>query len=126
KGSTNVAGATNQTYTPTKSGSYKVKETNSFSCSSTSAVTSVTIFALPAATITAQGNLDICQTGSVVLQANSGSGLTYQWIKSGVNISGATGQNYTATTKGSYKVVVTNTNNCSKTSSPKKVTKSCK
>ena len=40
-------------------------------------------------------------------------------------ISGATLQNYTATTAGSYKVVVTNTNNCSRTSVGKIITVNC-
>ena len=40
-------------------------------------------------------------------------------------ITGATLQNYTATTAGSYKVVVTNTNNCSRTSAGKIITVNC-
>ena len=40
-------------------------------------------------------------------------------------ITGATLQNYTATTAGSYKVVVTNTNNCSRTSVGKIITVNC-
>ncbi len=127
KGSKNIAGATLQTYSPTKSANYKVKETSSFGCpASTSAATSVTILDQPTATITAQGNLDICATGSVVLQANSGTGYLYQWVKGSNNISGATNQNYTATVAATYKVVVTNNSGCSKTSKGKKVTKSCR
>ncbi|HYV94461.1 MAG TPA: MopE-related protein, partial [Chitinophagales bacterium] len=126
KGSQNIAGATNQTYSPTKTASYKVKETNSFNCSSTSPATSVTVLAQPTATITPQGNLDICATGSVVLQANAGSGFTYQWLKGTTTIAGATNQNYTATVKATYKVIVTNSSGCSKTSAGAKVTKSCK
>ncbi|HYV94460.1 MAG TPA: GEVED domain-containing protein [Chitinophagales bacterium] len=126
KGSTNVSGATNQTYSPTKTASYKVNESNSFNCSSTSAATSVTILAQPTATITAPNGTDLCPTGSVLLQANTGTGYTYQWLKGATTLSGATSQNYTATTKATYKVIVTNTNGCSKTSAGKKVTKSCK
>jgi len=78
------------------------------------------------AIITPLGSLDICQTGSVALQANSGPGYTYQWKKGAQNIAGATNQTYTATTKGSYKVIVSNTSGCSKTSPVVQVTKSCK
>ncbi len=126
KGSSNIAGATKQTYSPTKTASYSVKETNTSGCSATSSATSVTVLAQPTATITVQGNLDICQTGSVVLQANAGSGYQYKWLKGGATISGATNQNYTATATGTYKVIVTASNGCSKTSGGKKVTKSCK
>src|SRR6185295_17216463 len=55
-----------------------------------------------------------------------GSGLTYQWKKGSNNISGATLNNYTATTAGTYKVIVTNAKSCSKTSSGTKVTVNCK
>jgi len=59
------------------------------------------------ATITAGGPTTFCSGGSVVLTANSGTGQTYQWLKDGVNISGATNISYTATTGGNYKVKVT-------------------
>ncbi|MEO5673049.1 MAG: GEVED domain-containing protein [Chitinophagales bacterium] len=126
KNSASISGATGMTYSPAQTASYSVRETNSFSCTATSPVTSVTVNPLPSATITTQGSLDICAAGSVVLQANSGAGLTYQWKKGTNNLSGATGQSYTATTTGTYKVVVTNSNGCSKTSAGKNVTKSCK
>src|SRR5207247_537901 len=121
-----ISGATDQTYIATKAGSYKVKETNSFSCYSFSSVITVTVLTTPVATITPLGNLDICSAGSVVLQANSGAGYTYQWVKGINNLSGETNQEYTATTKGTYKVIVTASNGCSKTSAGTKVTKSCK
>ena len=126
KNTKNLVGATNQTYVVNATGNYRVKETNSFSCASTSAFTSVSKSSYPTATITALGNLNICHTGSVVLQANSGAGYTYQWLKGGNNIAGATQQTYTATTTGIYKVTVTNSSGCSKGSKNVKVTKSCK
>jgi len=126
KGTKNISGATNSIYSTGSAASYKVKETNSYGCSSTSAVTTLVSVSKPQASITAQGNLNICNTGSVVLQANSGSGYTYQWLKNGSNISGATNQNYTVTAKGTYKCVVTNSTGCSATSNGLKVTKSCK
>ncbi|MFN3876216.1 MAG: fibronectin type III domain-containing protein, partial [Flavobacteriales bacterium] len=42
------------------------------------------------ATITAGGPTTFCAGGSVVLSANTGTGLTYQWRRNGAKISGAT------------------------------------
>jgi len=126
KNSVNISGATKKTYTTSVGASYTVKESNTYSCSSTSAATIVNKVSKPAATITALGSLNICHTGSVVLQANTGTGLTYQWLKSNSNILGATNSSYTATVQGTYKVVVTNSTGCSKTSSGVSVTKSCR
>src|SRR6185436_14203260 len=67
-----------------------------------------------------------CAGGSVVLSANAGPGLIYQWKKGGVNISGATLINYTATTAGVYKVKVTNSNGCTKISAGITVTVPCR
>jgi Secretion system C-terminal sorting domain len=72
------------------------------------------------------GNTNICQTGSVVLEANAGSGFIYQWQKGSTAISGATNQDYTATSAATYKVMVTNSSNCSKLSAGTKVTNSCR
>src|SRR5205814_1067297 len=105
KNSKNISGATTISYTTGKAGSYQVKETNSFACNATSATATLTLVNRPAATITALGNLNICTTNSVVLQANSGTGLSYQWLKNSVNISGATNQTYTATVKATYKCI---------------------
>jgi len=60
------------------------------------------------ATITAGGPTTFCTGGSVVLNANTGSGFTYQWQKDGINISGATSASYTAAVAGNYVVVVSN------------------
>ncbi len=104
---TNISGATSNTYSATASGSYTVVVTGN-GCSTTSAATTVTVSAAPSATITAGGATTFCNGGSVVLSANTGSGLTYQWRVNGASISGATASSYTATTAGSYTVVVTN------------------
>ena len=123
---TNISGATNQVYTTSVAGNYKISESNSFSCTDNSVNTQVKMIALPTATITPQGSLDICATGSVLLKANTGTALTYQWKKGSNNINGATTKNYTANSTGTYKVMVTNSSGCSKTSTGVKVTKSCK
>ncbi len=124
KNQTPIAGATQMTYTTSASGNYSVTVANAF-CTSTSSETIVSKISKPEATITPLGNLDICGTGSVLLQANEGIDLTYQWQKGSKPIAGATNVVYTATSTGNYKVRVTNAAGCSKTSASVKVTKSC-
>jgi len=119
---TNIAGATSSSYTANASGSYTVAVTNASSCSATSNATVVTVNALPAATITPATTTTFCQGGSVVLNANTANGLTYQWYLNGTVITGATSASYTANASGSYTVVVTNASSCSATSNATVVT----
>ncbi|MES2332153.1 MAG: LamG-like jellyroll fold domain-containing protein [Bacteroidota bacterium] len=91
-------------------------------CAGVATAFSVTVNPLPAATITAAASTAICAGGSVKLDANTGEGLTYQWKKDGVNINTAINASYDSTGAGSYTVVVTNSNGCSKTSSATVVT----
>ena len=81
----------------------------------------VTINPIPATpTITPGGPTTFCAGGSVALNSSSATG--NQWYLDGNLIGGATGQQYIATTSGSYTVVVT-TNGCaSATSTPTVVT----
>ncbi len=60
------------------------------------------------AIITPGGNISACSGTSVILTANSGSGLSYQWYRNNALISGATNKTYTSksTESGSYKVKV--------------------
>ena len=61
----------------------------------------------------------ICPSGgSVVLQANTGTGFSHQWYKNSVAISGATLPSYTATTTGSYTVKIVNQQGCPDLSDP--------
>ncbi len=79
--------------------------------------TDYSLTSAPVASITAAGSLTICPSGgSVVLNANAGSGYTYQWQLNSVNIGGATSQSYNATAAGSYNVIVSNVSGCSTTS----------
>lgn len=69
----------------------------------------------PAATITPAGATSVCTGGTVQLDANTGSGLTYKWYKDNVLIGAATTASYTATASGAYTVEVDN-GSCSATS----------
>jgi hypothetical protein len=53
-----------------------------------------------------------------VLNANTGTGLTYQWELAGAPIAGATGSSYSALTAASYAVRVTNLAGCWAVSAP--------
>ena len=82
-------------------------------CINTSASTEVTVYPTTIPTITA-GATTICSGESVNLTSFYAS--AYQWKKDGNPISGATLQNYPATTTGSYTVEITDANGCKATS----------
>ncbi len=121
KDGVNINGATSNTFTSTASGNYSLY-IQTVGCQTTSNVTAITVNSLPTSLITASGPTTFCSGGSVVLNANTGTGFTYQWKKDGANISGSTASSYTATVAGSYTVVVTNSSNCSSTSNATIVT----
>ena len=100
---------------PSTTTNYTITATSSAGCTATDVVT-VTVNLLPAASITPSGTVTVCNGDSVVLSANSGVGLTYQWKKMTSNISGAVGQTYTVKAASTYKVLVTNSNGCTKLS----------
>ncbi|MEJ8755651.1 T9SS type A sorting domain-containing protein [Pontibacter sp. H259] len=102
------------------SGSITVKATNDCGTSAASSIT-VSTTAQPAVSITAQGNTTFCEGGVVVLKATTGSDYTYQWLRNGNAITGATAAEFNATTSGNYTVRVNN-GNCIVTSSEVSVT----
>jgi plastocyanin len=127
KGTNNVAGATNATFTATSSGSYKLVVTNGCAATATSNTVSVTVNAQPAATITPGGTVSICQGQTTTLTANTGANLIYQWKKGSNNIAGATNSTLVVGSAATYKVNVTNTvTGCSKLSKGTKVVINCK
>jgi hypothetical protein len=60
----------------------------------------------PTAVITPAGPTTVCDPATVILNANTGTGLTYQWKNGTTDIPGATNASYTATASGNYTVVV--------------------
>jgi hypothetical protein len=117
---------TNSLSSSTLGGSVQVVISSPFGCVDTSEITFVQRLPAPNAKIIPQGSLNICATGFVKLKANPGTGYTYQWLKNNQPVNGATNQLYTATTVGNYKVAVTSSNGCSKTSGKVTVFTSCK
>jgi hypothetical protein len=104
----NIAAATTSSYVVGSAGNYTCVVTNSCGNASSNSIL-VTVNSLPAATITAGGPTTFCAGGSVTLNANSGTGLTYQWKLNGGNIAGATATSYPAAAAGNYSCEVTNT-----------------
>ncbi|MDB5249160.1 MAG: hypothetical protein JWQ40_3554 [Segetibacter sp.] len=103
-------GATGADLQATASGSYSVKVTDANGCSATSAPVTVTANPAPVAAITPSGSTLICQGSSVNLVASGGG--TYTWSN------GAKTSSITASSNGSYSVIVTGINGCSATSAP--------
>ena len=112
----NIFGETNSNYYANTAGTYKLRATNTYNCSTTTNGISVIVNPLPNSIVTPSGNIQICIGSSVNLSANMGSGLSYQWKLNGNNIIGATNPNYIANQDGIYTVLITNSNGCNKLS----------
>ncbi len=121
-----IPGEINDTLKASVSGNYSVVLTDPGGCTVESVQKTLTVNPLPAATVTPLGPVSFCAGDSVVLSANTGPGLTYQWKKNGINIAGAVLSNYTAKTAGTYKTTVTDVNGCTKSSSNIVVTVPCR
>ncbi len=121
-----ILGATSSMYTVTQKGAYTATTTGD--CGSTNSNEIVVVVQKnPVAGIIAGGPTTFCSGGSVVLTANAGAGLSYQWYKGATPIAGATSINYTATLAGSYRCQVTKVSTgCSKLSTAISVSVPCK
>ncbi len=126
KNSADIAGATNATYSATAKGTYTCITTSLCGMATSNSI-EVTVNKKPTAEITAGGPTTFCEGGSVVLSANSGSGLSYQWFKGSAILAGETSVNFTASAAGNYKCSVTkNSTGCSKNSNVITVSVPCK
>ncbi|PZF71176.1 T9SS type A sorting domain-containing protein [Taibaiella soli] len=102
KNGANISGATDSAYNVTANGVYRVYVVAGPGCSDTSAVAAtVTLSASPVATITSS-TTKACD--SLTLNANTATGLSYQWQQNGANITGATSNSYKVTASGVYRV----------------------
>jgi hypothetical protein len=114
---TNISGATYISYQCNTPGNYSViVKDNTVDCSDTSSPTAVSVFPLPADSVTTSGPTTFCSGDSVVLHTSIGTGYTYQWMNGSNVISGATDSSYTINYSGVISVVVSDTNGCSATS----------
>lgn len=109
---TNIPGANTATYTTITSGVYRMKVTNGVGCAGYSSPITVVVNPLPNNTLTISGGTDICNGSSSVILAPVAAGYHYQWRNLGVDIAGAIGNPYYATTAGIYSVQIMDTNGC--------------
>jgi gliding motility-associated-like protein len=103
-----IAGASNNTYVATTTGSYALTVTDANGCTSTSAAIPVTVNVLPVVTATANGATTFCAGGTVTLTATGAT--TYVWSN------GSTAPSITVGTSGNYDVTGTTLEGCSTTS----------
>ncbi|MBK7683213.1 MAG: hypothetical protein IPJ26_12465 [Bacteroidetes bacterium] len=117
----NISAATNYDFKPSASGIYRclVSDDN---CSrlSTNQI-AVTVKALPNAAISPSSSTEICIGDSVAVSVPLNPNYSYQWYKSTSLLSGQTSNQYMAKAAGNYKVVVTGSNGCTKTSLASKI-----
>jgi ELWxxDGT repeat protein len=111
-----IYGAHSQNYSATQTATYSVKVGNAGGCNATSSGYAVTVYETPLPYV--NGPSSDC----VAAALSTGTFSTYQWIKDGSDIPGATSQGFSATQSGTYKVRVTNASGCTGTSAEKAVT----
>jgi gliding motility-associated-like protein len=115
-----IAGATNQTYKTALGGIFTVVTTNANGCSSAASFPyTLTVNPIPTSVIAQGAQLAFtnCETTSLTLSASTDvASPTYQWYIDGGSITSATSSTYSATTAGSYTVVITGSGGCSNTS----------
>lgn len=88
----------------------------SLGCPSARVEVPITTQAAPKASISPSDKLNICQDLTKDLIAITGINYTYQWMKDGTALIGATSAIYKASLPGNYSVVVTENGICSATS----------
>ncbi|MCO4291905.1 hypothetical protein NF867_03405, partial [Solitalea sp. MAHUQ-68] len=118
-----AVGTNTNTYSATISGNYSVVVTNpTTTCSAPSNVVAVTITPIPDVTLNAAGPYVFCQGGSQVISVPAQAGASYQWYNGATPV-GTNSNSFTATTSGTYTVVVTFTaTTCKATSAAVSVT----
>ncbi|HRG58966.1 MAG TPA: T9SS type A sorting domain-containing protein [Bacteroidia bacterium] len=112
----NINGANGQNYIANQAGNYTVSVTNSNNCSNISSAIALTVEAAPNAVISANGNTTFCSGGNVPISANTGAGLSYQWLLNNIPINGAHSSDLFPNSSGDYSCIVTLNGGCSDTS----------
>jgi PKD repeat protein len=117
-----LSGITASTYRTNTAGSYAAVVRDDNGCSNASPALLVTVNALPSATATASGATTFCKGSNVVMAANAGNRLMYQWMDSTAIIGNATNRTYGTLRTGAFSVMVTDSNGCKSASSVINVT----
>ncbi|MDW8209768.1 MAG: S8 family serine peptidase [Cytophagales bacterium] len=91
-------------------------------CPAPRAEVAITQVGAPSVQVSTSRSLPICQGESVTLTATSSDiNVGYQWQRNGVNITNANFPTLTVAEEGEFRVVVTNANGCTVTSTPVRV-----
>lgn len=106
-----IAGATNQAYTATATGSYSVVNTAANGCSASSESVIINLLPLPTALVSPSGPILICNAVPALLQGPTGAA-AYQWYNENGIIAGAVSANFSAAQTGNYYVNITNADGC--------------
>jgi Secretion system C-terminal sorting domain len=116
----NIVGATSQTYATYSSGTFNLIANNG--CNVVSAPINITNLIFPS--ISANGPTTFCAGANVKLTSSvtDTSGIQYQWIKNGNNITSANSTIYYANDSGTYQVLIVVDSSCSAMSSPQTIT----
>jgi len=112
-----IVGANASSFFASLPGSYTVVVTNTAGCSALSNAININTVSAPNAIIAQGASVSVCAGTNVTLNANTGSGFSYQWKNNGNIIAGATSANYTTNSAGDYTVTITS-GTCSATSLP--------
>jgi hypothetical protein len=116
-----VTASSGNTYKTLESGTYHVKVTNAINCSSESSGLNVIVNPQPVATATLAGSNNFCANDSVRINGAAGA-YTYIWQRNGTTISSAQSAAYYGKQAGTYRVIITDANACSDTSSTVSIT----
>lgn len=98
--------------TAADAGIYKLRVMETGSCYSEEGVVTVAIDQPPAVSIQNTGDDSFCEGTTVTLTTADYDGYTYQWMKDGTNISGATAYSVAVTASGSYSVAIIDASGC--------------
>lgn len=113
-------GATTKDISGLLAGIYTVAVTQTGGCVVKKTISVVELSGAFVATVSPNTGGNICPSTSLALVSSAGQ--SYVWYKDNVVIPNTTSQTYGASIAGSYKVVVTNSNNCTATSNVVPVT----
>lgn len=115
-----IPGATDISYVTAIPGIYKVYIRTGPCDMDTSDNVTVRVVPIPSASILPSAT-QMCPGDTIRLQANTGSGYTYNWLKDGSSIPGAFSSVLAITDGGTYAVIVSN-GGCARTSAPVTIT----
>ncbi len=118
KNKQSINGANSSFYQALDSGDYNAVIKNIYNCVDTSKSVHLNLYPLPVANLSLSGSSDLCYGDTLTINAPTGTGLTYQWYKNGSISTNDTLSYIEVNEAGSYKVRISNANNCYNESNP--------